>query len=194
MENKKPYDYLIVGAGLFGATVAYRARQAGRRCLVIDRRPHAGGNVWQDRIAGIHIHSYGPHIFHTSNPEVWRFVTSLVRMNGFINSPLANYEGRLFHLPFNLNTFEEMWGVTTPDEAQRIIDEQRAEVLRGLGGREPRNLEEQALCLVGRDIYNTLIKGYTEKQWERPCTELPAFIIRRLPVRFTRDNNYFTDP
>ena len=194
MSKTTNYDYIIVGAGLFGATVAYRARKAGKRCLVVDRRSHAGGNVWQDRIASIPVHSYGPHIFHTSNPEVWQFVTSLVRMNGFINSPIANYEGRLFHLPFNLNTFVEMWGVTTPEEARRIIDEQRAEVLDSLNGREPRNLEEQALCLVGRDIYETLIKGYTEKQWGRPCTALPAFIIRRLPVRFTRDNNYFNDP
>ena len=194
MENKKPFDCLIVGAGLFGATVAHRARQSGKRCLVVDRRAHTGGNIHQDEMAGIAVHSYGPHIFHTSNPEVWKFVTSLVRMNAYVNSPQANNGGRLFHLPFNLNTFEEMWGVHTADEARRIIDEQRAEVVRQLGGREPANLEEQALLLVGRDIYETLIKGYTEKQWGRACMELPAFIIRRLPVRFTRDNNYFNDP
>ena len=194
MENKKPYDYLIVGAGLFGATVAYRARQAGKRCLVVDRRTHAGGNIRQDRVAGIDVHTYGPHIFHTSNPEVWQFVTSLVTMNHFINSPLANFNGKLYNLPFNMNTFRQMWGITSPEAARRIIDEQCAKTVKRLNGHEPRNLEEQALCLVGRDIYETLIKGYTEKQWGRPCTELPAFIIRRLPVRFTYDNNYFNDP
>jgi len=194
MENRKPYDYLIVGAGLFGATVAFRARQAGKRCLVVDRRSHAGGNVWQKDVAGIAVHAYGPHIFHTSNPDVWQFVTSLVRMNSFINSPLAEFGGKRYNLPFNMHTFEQMWGVKEPDEARRIIDEQRAEVVKQLAGREPHNLEEQALVLVGRDIYETLIKGYTEKQWGRPCSELPAFIIRRLPVRFTYDNNYFNDP
>jgi len=194
MKNSKPYDFLIVGAGLFGATLAYRARQAGKRCLVVDRRTHAGGNVWQQQTEGIDVHAYGPHIFHTSNADVWQFVTSLVRMNQFVNSPLANYHGKLFNLPFNMNTFVQMWGISTADEAQRIIEEQRAEVLMQLDGREPQNLEEQALCLVGRDIYETLIKGYTEKQWGRPCNELPAFIIRRLPVRFTFDNNYFNDP
>ena len=194
MENRKPFDYLIVGAGLFGATVAYRARQAGKRCLVVDRRAHTGGNIHQDDVAGIAVHTYGPHIFHTANREVWNLVTSLVTMNHYVNSPLANYHGKLFHLPFNMHTFRQMWDVSTADEARRIIDEQRAETLRDLNGREPENLEEQALCLVGRDIYETLIKGYTEKQWGRPCRELPAFIIRRLPVRFTYDNNYFNDP
>ena len=194
MENRKPFDYLIVGAGLFGATVAYRARQAGKRCLVVDRRAHTGGNIHQDDVAGIAVHTYGPHIFHTANREVWNLVTSLVTMNHYVNSPLANYHGKLFHLPFNMHTFRQMWDVSTADEARRIIDEQRAETLRELNGREPENLEEQALCLVGRDIYETLIKGYTEKQWGRPCRELPAFIIRRLPVRFTYDNNYFNDP
>ncbi len=194
MENKKPYDYLIVGAGLFGATVAYRARQAGKRCLVVDRRSHIGGNVWQQDMAGIAVHTYGPHIFHTANREVWDFVSRFVTMNHFINSPLANYNGKLYNLPFNMNTFRQMWGITSPDAARRIIDEQRARTVTALHGREPKNLEEQALCLVGRDIYQTLIKGYTEKQWGRPCTELPAFIIRRLPVRFTYDNNYFNDP
>ena len=194
MENRKPFDYLIVGAGLFGATVAYRARQAGKRCLVVDRRAHTGGNIHQDNVADIAVHTYGPHIFHTANREVWNLVTSLVTMNHYVNSPLANYHGKLFHLPFNMHTFRQMWDVSTADEARRIIDEQRAETLRELNGREPENLEEQALCLVGRDIYETLIKGYTEKQWGRPCRELPAFIIRRLPVRFTYDNNYFNDP
>ncbi|MBR3647673.1 MAG: UDP-galactopyranose mutase [Paludibacteraceae bacterium] len=189
----KQFDYLIVGSGLFGATVAYRAHQAGKRCLVIDRRAHTGGNVYQERVEGIDVHTYGPHIFHTSNAEVWRFVTSLVEMNRFVNSPIARYEGKLYHLPFNMNTFAEMWGITTPEQARQIIEEQRADILRELNGKAPRNLEEQALCLVGRDLYQTLIKGYTEKQWGRPCTELPAFIIKRLPVRFTFDNNYFND-
>ena len=192
MKNK-PYDYLIVGSGLFGATMAYRVWQAGKTCLVIDRRTHAGGNVWQDHKQGIALHAYGPHIFHTSNSRVWQFVSSLVTMNGFINSPLANYHGKLFHLPFNMHTFRRMWGVNTADEARTIIEQQRAHTLAMLHGREPQNLEEQALCLVGRDIYETLIKEYTEKQWGRPCTELPAFIIRRLPVRYTFDNNYFND-
>ena len=190
----KPYDYLIVGAGLFGATIAYRARQAGKRVLVIDRRPHLGGNIYCEEIEGIHVHKYGAHIFHTDNRRVWQFVNSLVEFNRYTNSPVANYRGHLYNLPFNMNTFAEMWGVITPAEAQTKIDEQRAEALQALGGREPQNLEEQALTLVGRDIYERLIKGYTEKQWGRPCTELPAFIIRRLPVRMVFDNNYFNDP
>ena len=194
MENNKPYDYLIVGAGLFGATVAYRAGQAGKRCLVVDCRSHAGGNIRQDTVAGIAVHTYGPHIFHTSNREVWDFVSGLVKMNDFVNTPLANYKGKLYNLPFNMNTFRQMWGVTSPEAARRIIDEQKAQTVQSLHGREPQNLEEQALCLVGRDIYETLIRDYTEKQWGRPCRELPAFIIRRLPVRFTYDNNYFNDP
>lgn len=190
----KPYDYLIVGAGLFGATIAYRARQAGKRVLVIDRRPHLGGNVYCEEVEGIHVHKYGAHIFHTDNRRVWQFVNSLVEFNRYTNSPVANYRGHLYNLPFNMNTFARMWGVITPAEAQAKIDEQRAEALQALGGREPQNLEEQALTLVGRDIYERLIKGYTEKQWGRPCTELPAFIIRRLPVRMVFDNNYFNDP
>ncbi len=190
----KPYDYLIVGAGLFGATIAYRARQAGKRVLVIDRRPHLGGNIYCEEIEGIHVHKYGAHIFHTDNRQVWQFVNSLVEFNRYTNSPVANYRGHLYNLPFNMNTFAEMWGVITPAEAQAKIDEQRAEALQALNGREPANLEEQALTLVGRDIYERLIKGYTEKQWGRPCTDLPAFIIRRLPVRMVFDNNYFNDP
>ena len=190
------YDYLIVGSGLFGATFAWRARQAGHTCLVIDRRHHTGGNVHCEQIEGINVHQYGAHIFHTSNERVWRFVNSLVPFNRYTNSPLANYQGKLYNLPFNMNTFYQMWGVKTPDEAQNKLHEQRAEALKRLqeqGIDEPRNLEEQALLLIGRDIYEKLIKGYTEKQWGRPCTELPAFIIRRLPVRFVFDNNYFND-
>lgn len=190
----KPYDYLIVGAGLFGATIAYRARQAGKRVLVIDRRSHLGGNIYCEEVEGIHVHKYGAHIFHTDNRAVWQFVNSLVEFNRYTNSPVANYRGHLYNLPFNMNTFAQMWGVITPAEAQDKIDEQRAEALQALDGREPANLEEQALTLVGRDIYERLIKGYTEKQWGRPCTELPAFIIRRLPVRMVFDNNYFNDP
>ncbi len=190
----KRYDYLIVGAGLFGAVVAYRARQTGKRVLVIDRRPHPGGNIYCEDIAGIPVHKYGAHIFHTDNKEVWQFVNSLVEFNRYTNAPVANYRGHLYNLPFNMNTFSQMWGVITPTEAQAKIDEQRTEALHAFGGREPANLEEQALTLVGRDIYERLIKGYTEKQWGRPCTELPAFIIRRLPVRMVFDNNYFNDP
>ena len=187
------YDYLIVGSGLFGATFAFRAKQAGKRCLVIDRRPHLGGNVYCQEVEGIHVHKYGAHIFHTNNKEVWDFVNSIVPFNRYTNCPVANYHGELYNLPFNMNTFRQMWGVITPAEAEAMIAEQRAEALAALNGREPQNLEEQALCLVGRDIYEKLIKGYTEKQWGRPCTELPAFIIRRLPVRMVYDNNYFND-
>ena len=186
------YDYLIVGAGLFGATFAYKAHQQGKRCLVIDKRPHLGGNVYCEQTEGINVHKYGAHILHTSNKEVWDFVNHIVPFNRYTNSPVANYQGRLYNLPFNMNTFYQMWGVTTPEEAQRKIDEQRKEALSQLDG-EPQNLEEQALSLVGRDIYERLIKGYTEKQWGRPCTELPAFIIKRLPVRLVFDNNYFND-
>ena len=186
------YDYLIVGAGLFGATFAYKAHLQGKRCLVIDKRPHLGGNVYCEQIEGINVHKYGAHIFHTSNKEVWDFVNHIVPFNRYTNSPVANYQGRLYNLPFNMNTFYQMWGVITPDEAQRKIDEQRQEALSHLDDK-PRNLEEQALALVGRDIYERLIKGYTEKQWGRPCTELPAFIIKRLPVRLVFDNNYFND-
>ncbi|MBO7259181.1 MAG: UDP-galactopyranose mutase [Paludibacteraceae bacterium] len=187
------YDYLIVGAGLYGAMCAYRATQAGKRCLVLDKRNHVGGNLYCEDVEGIHVHKYGAHIFHTSNKAVWDFVNSLVEFNRYTNSPVANYQGKLYNLPFNMNTFNKMWGVVTPAEAQAKIDEQRAEALAALAGREPANLEEQALLLVGRDIYERLIKGYTEKQWGRPCTELPAFIIKRLPVRLIFDNNYFND-
>lgn len=192
----KPYDYLIVGAGLFGATFAHLAGKAGKRCLVIDKRPQPGGNLYCEEQHGIHVHKYGPHIFHTSSRQVWDFVNSFVPFNRFTYSPLAEYEGRRYNLPFNMNTFYQMWGCSTPDGAQRTIDEQKQEALAAMradGAQAPRNLEEQALCLVGRDIYEKLIKGYTEKQWGRPCSELPAFIIRRLPVRFVYDNNYFND-
>lgn len=187
------YDYLIVGSGLFGATFAYQAHKAGKRCLVIDKRPHLGGNVYCEEMEGIHVHKYGAHIFHTSNKEVWNFVNSIVEFNRYTNCPVANYQGKLYNLPFNMNTFYQMWGVTTPDAALAKIEEQKAEALKSLHGREPQNLEEQALTLVGKDIYEKLIKGYTEKQWGRSCTELPAFIIRRLPVRLIFDNNYFND-
>ena len=196
MANHFPYDYLIVGSGLFGATFAYRARQAGKRCLVIDRRPHLGGNVYCELVEGINVHKYGAHIFHTSNPQVWQFVNDIVPFNRYTNSPVANYQGRLYNLPFNMNTFYQMWGVTTPEEARQKIEEQRQEAIDAMQKAcisEPRNLEEQALVLIGRDIYERLIKGYTEKQWGRPCTELPAFIIKRLPVRYVFDNNYFND-
>lgn len=187
------YDYLVVGSGLFGATFAYCAKQAGKRCLVIDKRPHLGGNVYCENIEGINVHAYGAHIFHTNSKELWDLVNSIVPFNRYTNSPVANYHGELYNLPFNMHTFRQMWGVVTPAEAEAMIAEQRAEALAALNGREPQNLEEQALCLVGRDIYEKLIKGYTEKQWGRPCTELPAFIIRRLPVRMVYDNNYFND-
>ena len=192
----KKYDYLIVGAGLFGATFAWRARQSGKTCMVIDRRAHVGGNVYCDSIEGINVHRYGAHIFHTNNEKIWRFVNSLVPFNRYTNSPVANYQGKLYNLPFNMNTFYQMWGVRTPAEAMAKLEEQRTEARQRLeqaGVTEPRNLEEQALLLIGRDIYERLIKDYTEKQWGRSCTELPAFIIRRLPVRFVFDNNYFND-
>lgn len=189
----KPYDYLIVGAGLYGSTFACLAAQKGRKVLVIDKRPHLGGNVYCEDREGIHVHKYGAHIFHTSNKAVWDFVNSFVEFNRYTNSPVANYKGLLYNLPFNMNTFYQMWGVKTPDEAQAMIDAQRAKSVAALQGCEPRNLEEQALSLVGKDIYERLIKGYTEKQWGRACTELPAFIIRRLPVRLVFDNNYFND-
>ncbi|MBR2314534.1 MAG: UDP-galactopyranose mutase [Akkermansia sp.] len=192
----KPYDYLIVGAGLFGATWAHIAFRRGKRCLVIDKRPQLGGNIYCELQHGINIHKYGVHVFHTSNKQVWDFVNSLVPFNRYTHSPLARYEDRCFSLPFNMNTFYQMWGVVTPAEAKAKIDTQRqsvAEILSAQGVSAPRNLEEQALLLVGRDIYEMLIKGYTEKQWGRPCSELPAFIIRRLPVRFSYDNNYFND-
>lgn len=185
----REYDYLIVGAGLYGACFAYFAGQRGKRCIVIDKRRHAGGNLYCENIEGINVHKYGAHIFHTSDSEVWRFVNSLVEFNNYINSPVANYEGRLFNLPFNMNTFHELWGVITPQEAMEKIRGQREDA----GIKEPKNLEEQAISLVGKDIYEILIKGYTEKQWGRKCSELPASIIKRLPVRFTFDNNYFND-
>ena len=192
----KPYDYLIVGSGLFGATFAHLAHKVGKRCLVIDKRPQLGGNIYCEEQHGINVHKYGCHIFHTSSKQVWDFVNNLVPFNRFTNSPVAEFEGKRYNLPFNMNTFYQMWGCTTPAEARAIIEEQKQEALaamRTAGATEPRNLEEQALSLVGRDIYEKLIKGYTEKQWGRPCSELPAFIIRRLPVRFVYDNNYFND-
>lgn len=192
-EVSNKYDYLLVGAGLFSATFAYHAKKAGKKCLVIDKRPHLGGNVYCENVEGINVHKYGAHIFHTSNKQVWDFVNSIVEFNRYTNSPVANYKGQLFNLPFNMNTFNQMWGVTTPEEAKAKIEEQKAEAVAALGGREPQNLEEQALTLVGKDIFEKLIKEYTEKQWGRKCTELPAFIIKRLPVRLVFDNNYFND-
>ena len=187
------YDYIIVGAGLFGATFAYRAKQAGKRCLVLDKRSHTGGNLYCEEVEGINVHKYGAHIFHTNSREVWQFVNSIVEFNRYTNCPVANYKGELYNLPFNMNTFNRMWGVKTPAEAEAKIAEQRAEAVAALDGREPANLEEQALTLVGKDIFERLIKGYTEKQWGRSCKELPAFIIKRLPVRMVFDNNYFND-
>lgn len=189
----KHYDYLIVGAGLFGATFAYRASQKGKSCLVIDKRSHLGGNIYCENIEGIHVHKYGAHIFHTSNKQVWDFVNSIVEFNRYTNCPVANYKGKLYNLPFNMNTFNQMWGVVTPQEAYEKIEEQRKEALFSLSGCIPANLEEQALSLVGKDIFEKLIKEYTEKQWGRNCRDLPAFIIKRLPVRFIYDNNYFND-
>lgn len=199
--NNQRYDYLIVGSGLFGATFAHLAHKQGKKCLVIDKRPHLGGNIYCENIEGINVHKYGAHIFHTSNKQVWDFVNSIVEFNRYTNSPVANYQGKLYNLPFNMNTFYQMWGVTTPEEAQAKIDEQKAEYSEELRVKnkelglpnEPHNLEEQAMLLVGKDIYERLIKGYTEKQWGRKCTELPAFIIKRLPVRLVFDNNYFND-
>ena len=196
MNNKKDYDLLIVGAGIYGATAAYKAKKEGKRCLVIDIRPHLGGNIYCENVEGINVHKYGAHIFHTNNKRLWEFVNSIVEFNRYTNSPIANYQGKQFNLPFNMNTFYQMWGVLTPEEARKKIDEQRQEALKRMqndGITEPRNLEEQALLLIGKDIYETLIKGYTEKQWGRKCTDLPAFIIKRLPVRFVHDNNYFSD-
>ncbi|MCF0173409.1 MAG: UDP-galactopyranose mutase, partial [Bacteroidales bacterium] len=193
---KQQYDYLIVGSGLFGATFAYRARQAGKRCLLLEKRPHTGGNVYCKDVGGINVHAYGAHIFHTNDKKIWDFVNGLVPFNRYTNSPVADFEGRMFNLPFNMNTFNQMWGVRTPAEAAAEIERQRLEAreMIAAGGRtEPSNLEEQALLMVGRDIYEKLIKGYTEKQWGRPCSELPSFIIRRLPVRMVYDNNYFND-
>ena len=198
---KKDYDYLIVGSGLYGVTFAHFAHKQGKKCLVIDKRAHLGGNIYCESIEGINVHKYGAHIFHTSNKKVWDFVNSIVEFNRYTNSPVANFKGKLYNLPFNMNTFYQMWGVTTPEEAQAKIDEQKAEYSEELRVKNekmglpnvPHNLEEQAMQLVGKDIYEKLIKGYTEKQWGRKCTELPAFIIKRLPVRLIFDNNYFND-
>ena len=197
MEDNIIYDYLIVGAGLFGATFAHLAHKQGKRCFVIDKRPHIGGNIYCEEIEGINVHKYGAHIFHTSNKEIWDFVNSIVPFNRYTNCPVALApDGKLYNLPFNMNTFYQMWGIKTPAEVQAKLDEQRQEAVERMksdGITEPRNLEEQALTLIGKDIYEQLVKGYTEKQWGRKCTELPAFIIRRLPVRMTFDNNYFND-
>ncbi len=190
------YDYLIVGSGLFGATFAHEATKQGKKCLVIDKRPHLGGNIYCESIEGINVHKYGAHIFHTNNREIWDYVNGLVPFNRYTNSPLANYRGKIFNLPFNMNTFYQMWGITKPEQAKAKIEEQRAEAvakMKAAGVTEARNLEEQGLYLVGKDIFETLIKEYTEKQWGRPCSELPAFIIKRLPVRLVFDNNYFND-
>lgn len=190
------YDFLIVGSGLYGATFAFKATQQGKKCLVIEKRKHLGGNIYCENIEGINVHKYGAHIFHTSNKEVWDFVNSFVEFNRYTNSPIARYGEQQYNLPFNMNTFYQMWGVKTPCEAKAIIENQRTEVLKKMKNRGvciPRNLEEQALFLIGKDIYEKLIKGYTEKQWGRSCKELPAFIIKRLPLRFTFDNNYFND-
>lgn len=182
------FDYLIVGAGLFGAVFAHEATKKGKRCLVIERRDHIGGNCYTEEIEGIQVHKYGAHIFRTSKKEIWEYINQFAEFNNFINSPIANYHGRIFNMPFNMNTFSQMWGIRTPDEAKKIIDEQRKEIT-GV----PQNLEEKAISMVGKDIYEVLIKGYTEKQWGRPCNELPTSILNRLPVRFTYDNNYYRD-
>ena len=183
------YDYLIVGAGLFGSIFAYEAKQRGKKCLVIDKRNHIGGNVYTKEVEGIQVHEYGAHIFHTNNKRIWDYVNQFAEFNRYTNSPIANYKGEIYNLPFNMNTFHKLWGVTSPEEAKRKIEEQR----KTANISQPSNLEEQAISLVGTDIYQKLIKGYTEKQWGRPANELPAFIIKRLPVRFTYDNNYFND-
>ena len=184
----KKYDYVLVGSGLFAGVFAYFARKQGKSVLVVEKRDHIGGNVYCENVEGINVHKYGAHIFHTSNRKVWDFVNSLAEFNRYTNSPVANYKGEMYNMPFNMNTFSKMWGISTPDEAKAIIAEQRA-CIQG----EPKNLEEQAISLVGTDIYRKLVKGYTEKQWGRDCTELPAFIIKRLPVRYTYDNNSFND-
>lgn len=189
MEEKKQYDYLIVGSGLFGCVFAHEARKRGKKCLVVDKRNHVGGNIYNEQVEGINVHKYGAHIFHTNDKKIWDYVNSFVEFNRYTNSPVANYKGNLFNLPFNMNTFYQLWKVKTPDEAKAKIQSQVAQQTFG----QPANLEEQALSLVGVDIYEKLIKGYTEKQWGRAATELPAFIIKRLPVRFTFDNNYFDD-
>ena len=185
----KKYDYLLVGAGLYSATFAHLATKAGKKCLVVEKRDHIGGNIYCEQTEGINVHKYGAHIFHTANRKVWDFVNSFVEFNRYTNSPVANFRGEIYNMPFNMNTFSKMWGISTPREAKEIINRQRQAVIG-----EPSNLEEQAISLVGTDIYEKLVKGYTEKQWGRPCAELPAFIIKRLPVRYTYDNNYFNDP
>lgn len=187
MEEMKMYDYLVVGAGLYGAIFAHEAKKKGKSVLVIDKRPQIGGNIYTEEIEGIQVHKYGAHIFHTNNKRVWQYITQFAEFNRYTNSPVANYHGELYSLPFNMYTFNKMWGVVTPEEAEAKIEKQREEA----GIKEPANLEEQAISLVGTDIYEKLVKGYTEKQWGRPCTQLPAFIIKRLPVRLTFDNNYF---
>lgn len=184
----KKYDYILVGSGLYSGVFAWFAKQKGKKCLVLEKRDHIGGNVYCENTEGIHVHKYGAHIFHTSNKEVWRFVNSLAEFNRYTNSPVANYKGEMYNMPFNMNTFSKMWNISTPAEAKKIIEEQKKEITG-----EPKNLEEQAISLVGREIYEKLVKGYTEKQWGRDCTALPAFIIKRLPVRYTYDNNYFND-
>jgi UDP-galactopyranose mutase len=192
----KKYDYLIVGSGLYGAMFAYMATKQGKKCLVVDKREHSGGNIYCENRDGINVHKYGPHIFHTSHKQVWDFVNSLCEFNRFTNMPIAYYKGKLFNLPFNMNTFYQMWGVRTPSEAMEKLQEQRQDALLEMqkeGLTEPKNLEQQALCLIGKDIYEALIKGYTEKQWGRSCKDLPSFIIKRLPVRLIFDNNYFND-
>ncbi len=186
---KKKYDYLIVGAGLYGASFAFEAKERGKKCLVIDRRNHMGGNVYCKNVEGINVHKYGAHIFHTSNKRVWEYVNQFAEFNRYTNSPIANYKGEIYNLPFNMNTFNKLWGVITPEDAKKKIEEQK----NASGIEEPKNLEEQAISLVGTDIYEKLVKGYTEKQWGRKATDLPSFIIKRLPVRFTYDNNYFND-
>lgn len=191
--SERRYDYLIVGSGLFGATIAYRLRKAGKKCLVIEKRSHLGGNVYCEEKEGIHVHKYGAHIFHTSSKRVWDFVNSFVEFNRYTNSPVAYYKGKLYNLPFNMNTFYQMWGMSTPAEAMAKIESQKKEAVAKLKVGEPTNLEEQALVLVGKDIYEKLVKGYTEKQWGRDCASLPPFIIKRLPLRFVFDNNYFND-
>ena len=183
----KPYDYLIVGSGLFGAVFAHEAHKAGKRCLVIEKRPHTGGNIYCEEVDGINVHKYGAHIFHTSDKRIWEYVNQFAEFNNYINSPVARYKNELYNLPFNMNTFSKMWNIATPQEAKDIIASQIAD----LNITEPKNLEEQALSLVGKDVYEKLIKGYTEKQWGRDCKDLPSFIIKRLPVRLTFDNNYF---
>ena len=183
------YDYLIVGAGLFGSIFAYEAKKRGKNCLVIDKRPHIGGNIYTKEVEGINVHEYGAHIFHTSNHEVWKYIQQFATFNRYTNSPIARYRDEIYNMPFNMNTFNKLWGVITPEQAKKKIEQQ----IKESGIIEPKNLEEQAISLVGRDIYEKLVKGYTQKQWGRRCDELPSFIIKRLPVRFTYDNNYFND-